>query len=250
MAKKSVVISEQFYKGVQILPPEERGEAYEAYLEYAFYGKEYEGSNIAIRALFASVVDSIDTAAENYDRKLKKLEQINEERKRRAAERKRNNDTSRIDNVTSRNDNDTSRIDNVTNSVTDTVTVSPNGDKEKRDANASPKKKTARPTLEEVQAYANEHGYALDVQHFYDYYESNGWRVGRNPMKDWRAALRNWLKNDFDRGKKQDDALEALMAREIAKEKAENDARGVQPFGGDAEDIPGVYNNGNLCRVV
>lgn len=31
---------------------------------------------------------------------------------------------------------------------------------------------------------------------FYDYYESNGWRVGKTPMKDWQAAIRNWVRNE------------------------------------------------------
>ena len=35
----------------------------------------------------------------------------------------------------------------------------------------------------------------IEAQRFWDYYESNGWRVGRNPMKDWKAAVRNWQRN-------------------------------------------------------
>lgn len=48
------------------------------------------------------------------------------------------------------------------------------------------------PTVEEVQAYCNEKGYAVDPGRFVDYYTSNGWRVGKNPMKDWKAAVRSW----------------------------------------------------------
>ena len=49
-----------------------------------------------------------------------------------------------------------------------------------------------KPTLEECIAYANEKGYNWDVTRFYNYYESNGWRVGRNPMKNWKAAMSSW----------------------------------------------------------
>ena len=53
------------------------------------------------------------------------------------------------------------------------------------------------PTLDEVKAYANEKGYTgFNAERFIAYYESNGWRVGRNPMKDWRAACRNWAAKD------------------------------------------------------
>ena len=49
-----------------------------------------------------------------------------------------------------------------------------------------------KPTLEECIAYANEKGFNWDVTRFYNYYESNGWRVGRNPMKNWKAAMSSW----------------------------------------------------------
>ena len=51
------------------------------------------------------------------------------------------------------------------------------------------------PTQSEVEAYCRERGNSVDAQHFVDYYEANGWRVGRNPMKDWRAAVRTWESN-------------------------------------------------------
>ena len=53
-----------------------------------------------------------------------------------------------------------------------------------------------KPTLEEVAAYCRERKNQVDPQRFVDYYTSNGWRVGRNPMKDWKAAVRTWERND------------------------------------------------------
>ena len=52
------------------------------------------------------------------------------------------------------------------------------------------------PTVEEVQAYCSEKGYNIDAERFVDYYTSNGWKVGRNPMKDWKASIRTWVKKD------------------------------------------------------
>ena len=54
-----------------------------------------------------------------------------------------------------------------------------------------------KPSLEEVQAYCNERQNNVDAQRFIDYYESNGWKVGKNPMKDWKAAVRTWEKNGY-----------------------------------------------------
>ena len=51
------------------------------------------------------------------------------------------------------------------------------------------------PTLDECKAYAASKGLAMDVAHFHDHYTSNGWKIsGRAPMKDWRAAMRNWAR--------------------------------------------------------
>ncbi|MBQ6670217.1 MAG: hypothetical protein IJM80_01140, partial [Firmicutes bacterium] len=39
-------------------------------------------------------------------------------------------------------------------------------------------------------------GYSIDPERFIDYYDANGWKVGRNPMKDWKAAVRTWVRNE------------------------------------------------------
>jgi hypothetical protein len=51
------------------------------------------------------------------------------------------------------------------------------------------------PTLRQVADYCNQRHNTIDPQHWLDYYTSNGWRVGRNPMKDWKAAVRTWERN-------------------------------------------------------
>jgi hypothetical protein len=57
------------------------------------------------------------------------------------------------------------------------------------------KRALVRPSLEEVKAYCEERRNDVDPQHFLDHYSANGWRVGRNAMKDWKAAVRTWEKN-------------------------------------------------------
>lgn len=49
-----------------------------------------------------------------------------------------------------------------------------------------------KPTLEELEEYCREVGATFSPQQFIDYYTANGWKVGRNAMKDWRAAVRTW----------------------------------------------------------
>ena len=55
-----------------------------------------------------------------------------------------------------------------------------------------PSRRFTPPTVEEVQDYCWERGNAVDPQRFVDYYTSNGWMVGKNKMKDWKAAVRTW----------------------------------------------------------
>ena len=56
------------------------------------------------------------------------------------------------------------------------------------------------PTVEEVRAYAAQRGDSLDPEAFLDYYTANGWKVGRNPMKDWKAAVRTWARKERAHG--------------------------------------------------
>ncbi|MCQ2053350.1 MAG: helix-turn-helix domain-containing protein [archaeon] len=64
----------------------------------------------------------------------------------------------------------------------------------------TPKKPFIKPSLEEVQAYCTEKHYSVNPQRFIDYYDSNGWKVGKNPMKDWKAAVRTWQHNGYSNG--------------------------------------------------
>ena len=52
------------------------------------------------------------------------------------------------------------------------------------------------PDVEMVRAYCQERGNKVDPQAFVDFYESKGWMVGKNKMKNWKAAVRTWEKED------------------------------------------------------
>ncbi len=70
-----------------------------------------------------------------------------------------------------------------------------------KDSIESKAKRFTPPTLEEVQAYCIERNNTVDAQHFIDYYTSNGWLVGKNKMKDWKAAVRTWERNGYSSSK-------------------------------------------------
>lgn len=52
------------------------------------------------------------------------------------------------------------------------------------------------PSLDEVKNYCSEQGYSINPEQFINYYEANGWMVGKNKMRDWKAAVRNWASRD------------------------------------------------------
>lgn len=57
-------------------------------------------------------------------------------------------------------------------------------------------KRFISPTVDEVAAYCQERGNGLDPEAFVDFYASKGWMVGKNPMKDWKAAVRTWERSE------------------------------------------------------
>lgn len=60
-------------------------------------------------------------------------------------------------------------------------------------------KRFTPPSLEEVKQYCKERNNSVDPESFVDFYSSKGWMVGKNKMKDWKAAVRTWEKNGFER---------------------------------------------------
>ena len=67
------------------------------------------------------------------------------------------------------------------------------------------------PSLKEVSAYCQERNNNVDSQKFFDFYESKGWMVGKNKMKDWKAAVRTWE----DKTKQAEEPKELLLARKL-----------------------------------
>ena len=80
-----------------------------------------------------------------------------------------------------------------------------NAEKEiEKEKEKSKNNKFTPPTLEEVKAYCKERNNSVDANTFIDFYESKGWFVGKNKMKDWKACVRTWERNRKENQKKQD----------------------------------------------
>lgn len=117
------------------------------------------------------------------------------------------------------------RTDSESNATQDTLPITQDPSPKKKGAN-----KFTPPTLDEVQAYFEEKGEApfparSESEKFIDFYESKGWMVGKNKMKSWQAAVRNWIKRNEgnnhgnqrqeSRAKRVSDKLDEIAKRDI-----------------------------------
>lgn len=78
-----------------------------------------------------------------------------------------------------------------------------------KNGDRSPRTRFIKPSPDDILSYFTDYAYkkginidpVVESERFYNYYESNGWRVGRNPMRDYKAACRNWLLNNLSKTK-------------------------------------------------
>lgn len=87
----------------------------------------------------------------------------------------------------------------------------------------TPKSRFSPPDVETVKSYfAEKGGTEAQAIRFHAYYESNGWKVGRNPMKNWKAAASGWISRDRDEAKKANAPRNRAFMASRPAEEAEN----------------------------
>ena len=96
---------------------------------------------------------------------------------------------------------DNERYPTTTSTSTSTTTSTSTDNKESVADKPPTRHRFSPPSVEDVREYCKEKGYNVDPERFVDYYISNGWKVGRNPMKDWKAAVRSWERKEKPNGK-------------------------------------------------
>lgn len=75
-------------------------------------------------------------------------------------------------------------------------------------------KRFVKPSLEEVKEYCLSRNNNIDAQQFIDFYESKGWKVGNQPMKDWKACVRTWEQRNKQENKSTKVASSSKYQRE------------------------------------
>jgi len=182
---------------IEDLPEELKGAFLRYIYEYGINEIEPELSGLEL-TVWLKIKRRIDDDVSAYERKVSNLKQ---NRNRTATGAKSTAPTdNRTENNTEEEKPNGDRTDSVSVnvSVNDSVNVSDSVNvAEAKPAEPAPaRKRFVKPELEEIREFCFEKNINIDVDRFFNYYESKGWKVGVSPMKDWKAAVRNWAKND------------------------------------------------------
>lgn len=210
MARNYAALPYEYLEEMELLSDEEFGRLCRALLTYSSTGEttELEGAE---RYQWKRVQMQEDRFQESYNETAKTLSEAG---KKGAAKRwgAQPNDNPATDgdsqtiapngraigaiNTPLASNGENSNTETETNTETDTNN-SPSIDGRVNNTRA---KRFAPPTLEEVSAYRDEIDSNVEPQSFLDYYASNGWKVGKNPMRDWKATFRNWTRKEMPKG--------------------------------------------------
>ena len=165
---------------------EEMGKLFYAILLYQNGDKDARPDDPGLKYVFNKIKSTMEADAEKHA----EVSAKRAEAAKAKAEMQKSAKSANADKCTQKHpDTDT---ETETDTETDTENVSPNGDKRERKAAS----RFRPPSVEEVEAYCFERNNKVDPERFVDFYSSNGWKVGKNPMKDWKAAVRTWEKRD------------------------------------------------------
>lgn len=202
---ESFVFYESFLKGIELLPEEEQLKAFKLIAQYGIRGELPEGNQTLANAIFVMAQPNID-ASKNKRADGKKGGRPSKESQKTMVSENENHGYEEDETMVIENENHgyvkpESNVDvnvNVNGNVNVNVDDNVNGDVESKKGAKSNSRFTP-PTREEAEAYVKaERLGKVDLDKFFDYYASNGWKVGKNSMKDWRATLRNWNRNEVN----------------------------------------------------
>lgn len=174
------------------LTNEQFGILIRAVFAYRFDGTEYSGEDPSVDTAFQFVASQIDRYRDICEAKAKAA------RDRWEVQKSREDDAEDTDGCTSMQE---VQSDTPIQSYPVLSSPIPSDNKGSTADKLPTRHRFIPPTAEDVMQYCTEKGYAVDAQGFVDYYKSNGWKVGRNPMKDWKAAVRTWYRKDHPNGK-------------------------------------------------
>ena len=190
MSKNSFVMYTDNLEMIEELEDNQIGVLMRAIIRYES-GMELPDMDGMTRVAFKAIKKTLDRDRDKYEETLEKRAEAG----RKGGLKRSQNQANAIQNEANQA-NATFAIQNEANQA-DSVTVPVNDtDTKKESAKADKKKIFTPPTVEEVRNYCHERANKVDAQSFVDFYSSKGWMIGKNRMKDWKAAVRTWERNN------------------------------------------------------
>lgn len=182
-----------FYESLKGLPPEDFKKIISAMCEKAFYDNEIELEG-NLKALFTLIKPVIEKSLRLSNIRSEQGKKGGRPRKEKANESKEKLIKA---NESNKEPNKKEKIEKKLERKSEKKDINDNSEQ----SSISKKKEPFhKPNLLEIRAYCSEHNYCVNPEAFFNYYESNGWKVGKNPMKDWKAAVRTWHCNERKTG--------------------------------------------------
>ena len=169
---KYLKIFTDFLDVVEPLDDEECGRLFKAMLGYSLDGREPQLTGNE-RFLWVVARQHMDREAEVYEKKVKHLKRGNvpvTEKKGSVSEQDKDKEKDKEKDKDKDKDKDSLSLGGA----------------------GAPEEREKRPTLSEVMEFSQREGIQTDVEYFFNYYEANGWHMGKQPIRDWRAALKAW----------------------------------------------------------
>lgn len=199
MSKPGVMIYFDTAEAIKDLDFETKGKLFDAILSYAETGTLPDLDGVA-RAVFPFVRQRIDADSARYDAAVEQRKKAGQ----RSASCKKQRALTGVE-FRSTGVNETNQLQlTKTNSTSNSIIAFDNTGASAPPAPDKPKRtKFVPPTIDEVRMYCIGQNLNIDVARFVDYYESTGWHVGKNAMKDWKAAARNWARPRNDENLKE-----------------------------------------------
>lgn len=186
--RDSVIFYRSFYEAVKELPPEEFKKSVSAIMEYGLNDLEPETSGIE-RTIYLLSKPQIDANNKRYQNGTKGGRPVTEQ--------KPNHNQTITKPKPNQNQTETKPEPNHNQTITKAEPKENVKDNDNVNVKVKDKESVCTrfvpPTHQDVSDYCQEKGYTnVDIERFIDFYASKGWMVGKNKMKDWKAAVRNW----------------------------------------------------------
>ena len=187
---------ENFLDALDLLPEGEREKACYEFCKYGITGELPEDRSLAMFCI------GVSASVHKYDGRGGARDGAGRKSKQSEISEKQTDSIDLNNSEKSKESKNSKNSEFSENSYSTNININRNINLKKDNINVI-QKKFKKPTVNEVNAYCKERNNGISAEQFIDFYESKGWKIGNQPMKDWKAAVRTWERRQPDIPKQQ-----------------------------------------------